>query len=400
MKQRSPAESRGPCAGYRVIDFTTMVSGPICTQYLADLGADVIKVEAPTGDSSRSTGSAVRNGISGFFAQLNRNKRSCVIDLRSDEGPGIARRLAERADVIVENFRPGVADRLGIGYSELSANHAALIYVAVSGFGPDGPLAAQPAYDHILQGLTGMMPVQGGDGPPKMLQSVVVDKASGLAAGAAAVAALLVRERSGGVGQRIDVPMLDTYAAYMLPEALAPYAFPELQPVPPNNAQIFRTWQTKDGYIVGIAVQDVQFRGLCRVIEREDLLKDERFNSMGPRFQNIEAFYEIVEAEFLKRTSALLVERARRYGAPFGPVHDFEGFLADPQTQHNGAVFEVEERSGDRTRYLTHGARYSETPAAFYRHPPRLGEHTAEVLAEAGYGTNEIAALEKNGAVT
>jgi len=390
----------GPCSGYRTVDFTTMVSGPICTQVLGDLGADVIKVEAPPfGDTSRVTGSSVRDGMSGYFAQLNRNKRSIVLDLRRDEGRNVARRLVAGADVVVQNFRPGVAERLGIDYESLREVAPGLVYVAITGFGPDGPYADQPAYDHILQGLTGMMPVQGDPDRPRMIQSVVVDKASGLAAASATVAALLARERTGR-GQRVDVPMLDAYAAYMLPEILGTQAFPELPPGDASISQrIFRTWETKDGHLVGIVVQDSQFEGFCQMVEREDLLEDERFNAMEARFANLPAFYELIEAELRKRTSAELVDRARRFRVPFGPVLDFEGFLSDAQTQHNQTIYEVTDAAGRHTRHLAHAARYAETPASHRLDPPRLGAHTDSLLLQAGFADDEIARLRAAGVV-
>ena len=394
------AAAPGPCTGYRVLDFTTMVSGPVCTQVLGDLGADVLKVEAPpVGDPSRVTGSQVRDGMSGYFAQLNRNKQSIVVDLRNEGAAEVAQRLVERADVVVQNFRPGVAERLGIDYESLRQRVPALVYVAITGFGPDGPYADQPAYDHILQGLTAMMPVQGESDSPRMMQSVVVDKASGLAAASAAVAALLARERTGR-GQRVDVPMLDAYAAYMLPEILGSNAYPEIAPGDATRSQqIFRTWKTRDGHLVGIVVQDSQFEGFCRMVEREDLLGDDRFSQMANRFANLPAFYELIEAELLKRSTADLVERARRYKVPFGPVHDFEAFLSDPQTRHNQTVYEVVEASGGRTRQLAHAARYGETPATYRLDPPELGEHTDIALAEVGFGADEVAELRAKGVV-
>ena len=397
MRQADPERPPGPCRGLRVLDFTTMVSGPTCTQVLGDLGADVVKVESPGGEPGRHTGSSLRDGLSGYFAQLNRNKRSVVLDLRRPEGRDAALRLAARADVAVENFRPGVADRLGIGYEAMRARSPRLVYVAISGFGPDGPYAELPAYDHVLQGLTGLLPEQGGDGPPRMIQSVVVDKASGLAAASAALAALLERER-GGPGQRIDVPMLDAYAAYMLPEQLAPHAFPELPPAPSPAARIFRTWRTQDGWAVGIAVQDAQFRALCRAVGREDLASDPRFATLRERFQNLEALYAELETAIATWPTAELVQRARREGAPFAPVNDFAAFLADPQTRHNATVFEVADEAGARTRYLTHAARYAATPATFRRPAPRAGEHTDEVLREAGFSEAELHALRASGA--
>jgi len=394
------SSTQGPCSGYRVIDFTTMVSGPVCTQVLGDLGADVLKVEAPPfGDPSRVTGSQVRDGMSGYFAQLNRNKESIVVDLRNEEGPAVARRLVAGADVVVQNFRPGVAERLGIDYESLREVSPALVYVAITGFGPDGPYAEQPAYDHILQGLTGMMPIQGDAQAPRMMQSVVVDKASGLAAASAAVAALLARERTGQ-GQRVDVPMLDAYAAYMLPEILGSHAFPDVAPGDATTSQqVFRTWKTLDGHLVGIVVQDVQFRGFCQMVEREDLLEDDRFNEMQQRFANLPAFYELIEAELAKRTTEDLVARARRYKVPFGPVHDFPAFLEDPQTRHNQTVYQASDPSGAATRYLAHAARYEQTPASHRRGPPRLGEHTGEALAAAGLDAAEIARLRETGVV-
>jgi crotonobetainyl-CoA:carnitine CoA-transferase CaiB-like acyl-CoA transferase len=399
VERVAPGSARGPLAGYRVLDLTTVVSGPVCTQYLGDLGAEVWKLEPPGGDPQRRTGGAMRAGVTSFFTQLNRNKRSLVVDLRAPEGAALARRLARTCDVLVENFRPGVADRLGVGWDTLRASNPRLIYAAISGFGPTGPYAQLPAYDHIVQGLTGMMPVQGGDGPPRMLQSVVCDKATGLAAGAAIVAALLVRERSGR-GQRIDVPMLEAYSAYMLPEALGPYAFPERDYVPNVGAKVFRTWKTSDGWTVGIVIQDVQWQALCRVIERPELANDPRFATLEARFKNLDEMHAIMEAGFERLTTAELVARARREGAPFGPVNDLPAFLADPQVQHSGTVFEASDANGNTTRYLTHGARYSETPASLHRDPPRLGENTDEILREVGLAADAIADLRARGVVS
>ncbi|MCE2392786.1 MAG: CoA transferase [Proteobacteria bacterium] len=400
MQRFDARESHGPCAGFRVLDFTNTVSGPMCSQYLGDLGADVVKVEPPDpGDASRATGQPFPDGMTGLFLQLNRNKRSIVIDLRNERGREVARRLARGSDVVVTNYRPGVAERIGIGYERLSEENPRLVYVAITGFGPDGPYAHLPAYDHLIQGLSGMMPVQGAGGPPKMMQSVVVDKCSGLVGGGAALAALLARERNGGLGQRVDVPMLDAYAAYMAPELLSPHAFPQEKPQRSPTGQVFRTWETRDGFVVGIAVLDAQFAALCRALEREDLLEVERFARMSERFRHVGELYPILETEFRKWSTDEIVERARRFGAPFGPVHAFEDFLADPQVAHNRTVFEAPGPGGDPARYLTHPARFSRSPAGMRRAPPRLAEHSDEILREAGYSGEEIEALRGAGAI-
>jgi crotonobetainyl-CoA:carnitine CoA-transferase CaiB-like acyl-CoA transferase len=393
----APDAAKGPCSGIRVVDFSTVISGPLCTQILGDLGADVVKVETPGGDFSRHT-PPVREGMSGFFACFNRNKRSIQIDLKSDAGRDVARRLCREADVVVENFRPGVADRLGIGWQDLSAENEKLIYVSISGFGPDGPYSKHPAYDLVIQGLVGVMPIQGGEGPPVLMKSLVADKCTAMTASNAVLGALFHRERSGGRGQKIDVPMLDSFAAYLLPDLLATRVL-DPQPELPPAVDIYRTWKTRDGFVTGIIIQDNQFEGFCRAIEREDLLESPEYKTIIDRILKAEQLFELCESELAKCSTQEFIERARRFGAPFAPAQTIEDFLEDPQVQHSGVHFETEDPHGGRTRMLRHPARYSESPASLRRHPPRIGEHTDEILEAAGLDAEAVAQLRKQGAV-
>lgn len=369
----------------------------MATQVLGDLGAEVLKVEPPGGDFSRLSGGPSHAGLNGFFAQHNRNKRSLVLDLKVEAARDVLLDLVGAADVLVENFRPGVADRIGIGWDALRGGHERLIFASISGFGASGPYAAQPAYDPLIQGLTGFMPVQGGSGPPRMVQTVVADKVGGLTAALAIAAALYERERSG-LGQRIDVPMLDAYAAFILPDQLAGRTFADLAPVSSDVSSVYRSFETRDGAVVGIASQDGQFRALCRAIGREDWIQDERFSTIAARFGNLGDFYALLEAELREVETEGFIARARAEGAPFAPVLDLEGFLDDAQVAHNNTILTEDIEGAGPTRFLRPAPRFDRTPASIRRPPPRLAEHRSEVLAEIGYDAARCAALEQAGA--
>lgn len=395
------AAATGTCAGLTVLDFSTLISGPMCTMILGDLGADVIKVEAPRGDSTRHMGPPFMGGLSAMFTQFNRNKRSVVIDLKRSDGIAVARRLAERADVTVHNFRPGVAERLGIGYAALAARNPRLVYLAISGFGAEGPYAQFPAYDTVIQGLTGHMGVQGAGKAPQLIRSLVADKATALTGVYAVLAALLARERTGGAGRMIDVAMLDAFAAFILPDALLQETF-----LPsdqwrglPDLSIVHRTWETADGYVVIMIVEDWQFQALCRVLGRQDLIADERFASLRARVGKLAELYALLETEIRKWPTTVLVERAREAGAPLTAANTLQDFLSDPQVATNWTVFESDHPTAGRIRYLRNPVRTDGRHPSLHRHPPQLGEHTDEVLHAAGYDTTEIEVLHRNGAV-
>jgi len=394
----APDAAQGPCTGLRVVDFSTVISGPLCTQILGDLGAEVVKVESPGGDFSRHT-PPVREGMSGFFASFNRNKRSIQLDLKNDAGRDVARRLCRDADVVVENFRPGVADRLGIGWKDLSPENEKLVYVSISGFGPEGPYAAHPAYDLVIQGLVGIMPVQGGEqGPPVLMKSLVADKCTAMTAANAVLGALLHRERGNGRGQKIDVPMLDSFAAYVLPDLIVGHVL-DPQPAPPPAVDIYRTFPTRDGYVTGIIIQDSQFEGFCRAIGREDLLEKAEYKTIIDRLLNAEELFGVCEEALRGLGTDDFIERAREFGAPFAPAQTIEEFLDDPQVKHSRVHFQTEDPHGGRTRMLRHPVRYADSPASLRRHPPRIGEHTDEILADAGFDAAAVARLRGEGVV-
>jgi len=392
--------ARGPLAGLHVLDVSTVVSGPLCTQVLGDLGADVWKVEAPRGDSTRMMGPPFRGGYTPVFAHFNRNKRSLVVDLKRPEGLDVVRRLAARADVLVENFRPGVMERLGLSYETLAAANPRLVYVSISGFGSDGPYRDLPAYDNVIQGLVGFAAVQGAGGTPTLVRCIAADKTTGTTAVYATLAALFARERGDGRGQHVEVPMLDSYAAFMLPDVLGAATFDPPPPGPSfDMSRVHRAWPTADGHVVMMIIEDHQFQGLCRAVEREDLLSDPRFATLMDRVANLDTILALAEQELRKWPTAELVERARRFGAPLAPVNDVAAFLEDPQVAASGAVVTVDDAEAGPMRFLASPARFRETPTSFRRLPPRLGQHTDEVLGEAGFGAEEIRALRAVSAV-
>jgi crotonobetainyl-CoA:carnitine CoA-transferase CaiB-like acyl-CoA transferase len=276
MEPHTGAEGRGPLAGTRVLDLSTIVSGPLCTQILGDLGADVVKVESKAGDTARHLGGVRKADMTGFFVQWNRNKRSIVLDLKTEPAQAALRRLAARVDVLVENFRPEVMARLGLAWDALAAENPRLVYVSINGFGSEGPDAGQPAYDMVIQARTGFARLLGNDAGPKLISNLVADKTSGLTAAWAALAALLAREKTGR-GQRVEVPMLDAFASFVLPDVLGARAFGDPPAVAALGANLYRAWETADGHVVVVVIEDRQFEAVCRAIGREELAGDARY---------------------------------------------------------------------------------------------------------------------------
>jgi len=378
----------GALAGLSVLDLTSQLSGPYCSMILADLGADVVKVERPgQGDDSRAMGPHVA-GESAPFMTFNRNKRSITLDLKTADGCAIARRLAARADVVLENWRPGTAARLGLGWDDVRALNRRAIYCSISGFGQTGPYAQRGGFDRIAQGMSGMMSVNGAeDGPPLPVPIPVSDIGTGMFAVIGILAALHVREQTGA-GQLVDTSLLETPIAWAVYEASSYFATNEVpRRLGPGHrtAAPYQAFRTADGWINLGGGSPSFWPIICRVLGVPTLADDKRFATPPLRVKNRAALAELLEARFVTAGTVTWLERLEAAGVPAGPILDYGQVFADPHVRHRQMAVEVDHPRAGRTRVLGIPVKLSTTPGSIRRPAPTLGEHTDEVLSELGY---------------
>ena len=388
-------------ADIRVVDFSRVLAGPYCTMLLADLGADVIKIENPVGgDETRQWGPPWLDGESAYYLSVNRNKRSIALDLKQPEGLEIAHRLAETADVLVENFKVGGMAGYGLDYETLSKVNPGLIYCSITGYGQDGPYATRPGYDFILQAEGGLMSITGPqEGQPYKVGVAIVDITAGLFASHAILAALHHREK-GGQGQYIDVALFDAQLGW-LANVAQNYLVSGQPPKRHGNAHPnivpYETFETADGWLALGVGNDRQYERLCEAVNRMDLWEDERFQNNPGRVKHRRDLIPLWRAVFLTRTTSDWVTTLTQAGIPVGPINDIPAALSHPQTVARQMVQEVKRDGKHPVRLIGPVAKLSRTPSEISTPPPTLSEHTREILKELALQSSEIEAyLRKN----
>jgi crotonobetainyl-CoA:carnitine CoA-transferase CaiB-like acyl-CoA transferase len=387
-------------SGFRIVDLTAMISGPLATMILADQGADVIKVEHPAGDHTRAVSNR-RGGFSASFLNNNRNKRSIVLNLKDPRGLEILHKLLAEADVLVQNFRPGVIERMGLGEAAVREIKPDIVYVSISGFGDAGPYANKPVFDPLVQALSGLTTVQAGSDElrPRLVRTILPDKLTGITASQAITAALLARERTG-LGQHVRLSMLDSVIAFLWSSDMSNQTFVGDE-FPQEKAQSFidLIYETRDGYI-SVAVQtDKQWAALTRALERPDWLSDPRFATPAARQENIDARLGLTQEVLLERDSADWLERLDAADVPCAPVLMRSQVVRHPQVLANEIVVETDHPQAGRLRQARPAARFSRTPAAIRGGGPALGQHSEEILAELGYPRERIEELRDAGVI-
>ena len=391
----------GPLAGIRVVDLSSMLSGPWATMILADQGADVIKVEEPAQGDHTRTLSNRHKGFSAQFLNLNRNKRSVTLDLKTAEGRDLLKKLSATADVFVQNFRPGVVERLGIDEAAIRTVAPHIVYVSISGFGENGPYAKKPTYDPIIQALSGLTSVQGGSDTarPRLVRTVLPDKVTAVTAAQAITAALVARLKQG-TGQHVRLSMLDAVLAFLWASDMSLQTFVG-QEVAGRTAASFidLIYETSNGFMTVAVMSNKEWLALTRALDRPEWLDDPRFKTPSLRDQNINDRLQMTQDVLKGRTTEEWLARLEAEGVPCAPVLTRDQVIAHPQVLASNLLMETEHPVVGRLRQTRPAARFAKTPAQYRRGAPLLGQHTAEILSELGLSGPDIEALRKRSIV-
>jgi formyl-CoA transferase len=374
-----------PLHGLRVLDLSRVLAGPYCTMVLGDLGADVIKVEPPDGDETRAWGPPFAGGESAYYLCVNRNKRGMTVNLKTEEGRDIVRKLAGRSDVLVENFRPGTLARFGLDYETLRSDFPGLVYCSISGFGQTGPLRDRPGYDFMIQAMGGLMSFTGEpDGEPMKVGVAVTDITAGLYAVIAILAALQARTVSGE-GQYLDISLFDSQLGWLANVAsnfLVSGNLPNRYGNAHANIVPYQSFRASDGYFALAVGNDKQFASLCNLIGRPELASDVRFATNTARVNHREELIPLLETVFPSRRADEWLSALEEAEIPCGPINTLDKVFAEPQVAAREMLIEMEHPTTGTLPLVGSPLKFSQTPVTYHRPPPRLGEHTDEILKD------------------
>ena len=387
-------KATGPLAGVKVADFSAVFSGPICAGILGDQGADVIKVEAFTGDMMRR-GLPQSNGMGSAFTTMNRNKRSLCLNLQTELGKEVATKLIRSSDVVLENFRPGVMERLGLGYDTFQSVQPKLVYASIHGVGAYGPYANRRVYDAVIQAISGFAALKG-DAAPEMVNNLICDKITSLTAAEAIVAALFQAERSG-TGQKVDISMLDAALSFLWPDTMNNFTFlePGIERVPYLDHSVF-LHRTNDGWIATMPVQDAEIFGTFRALDQAQLADDPRFADQTSRARHRDELRTLLDSAYVKFSTKELGERFEIEDVPYSLINDRADVIHDPQIEAMDALLTYDHPRAGLVRTPRPAAQYAATPSNVRAHTPELGEHTGDILAQLGFTPAQIDSLHQN----
>jgi crotonobetainyl-CoA:carnitine CoA-transferase CaiB-like acyl-CoA transferase len=383
--------------GIKVLDLSRALAGPYCTMMLADMGAEVIKVEMPgRGDDSRSWGPPFVEGESAYFISINRNKKSINLNMKSEKSMEIIHKLIKRSDVLVENFRPGAMERLGLGYERVKEMNPRIIYASISGFGQDGPYRMLPGFDQVLQGMGGLMSITGEPGgPPIKVGVAIADISGGMFAAYGIVVALYNREKTGR-GQMIDVSLLDSQVAWLTYRAGAYLTSGEVpQPVGSGHPVIvpYQAFKAKDVYINIAAGNDQLWEKFCKAVGLEKVMNDPKFATNAKRVENREEIVKIISDLIVTRNGEEWLQIITDAGVPCGPIYTVDKIFADPQVLHRQMLKELDHLKAGKVKVTGIPVKLSDTPGEVETAPPVLGQHTQEILNELGYSDQDLEKL-------